>query len=1110
MRKKILFIFLALLMLGAIGYFYVNNVLLPVQLKALVAEKSGEFLGREVTIDGFQFHVFKGAALTGVKVARAGNPDQDFVTVEEISFRFLFNGWKSVFIPNIKILSPKIHLFRDSGNDWNFTDLLDRKTGGDDTSEDPAWSLSAGGVTVENARIEVTDASFEETFVEQVVIPSLSVGLSLPAKIRAQTSLELPLRATSLTLSGDYFPRDQNFEFSIQGKTIPLTAYKNYLAAHIPVDLTTLDVSSIDLTAKQTSADLNIYGEISIPAIDVSVDKTRLSGSDLNLTGLNLTRTDNVWSGQGRLEFTDGNVRSGDLSFQGGLTSRVASLTIDGSRFSLEADAEITTARLAPRSDQSFEGDLTLTQLKVETSDGTTSVQGRIEAKNAALAWARDGKLTGDFAVNNLDARIGKEMIASGSLNMTSSDIEFNGRRSTFASLQSSAFKFTKTDARTELTTDLELVGAALRPAEEYLIEGSLRSDQSVITLTGSEISVVTDLTARPGLLVDIYPYGVFQGALSAPRFAIHHSPETLKADGTLNFSESTWRHADGMLFTASPDIKISVNQNFTDDVLDYTIDGELAGAHGEGLPEVGRVENISGSFRLKPESARLESMTLRVLNTDLTAEGTITNFNNPVFDLQVAGDDLNLASLTQQWPMIAEKIPGTVTGSASVDVRYQGPVSPFNPEGIQGSAEISNGTFQHETFEAPLKNISGELTADRGNITWSGLNVTILDRTLLLEGSLKDLKQPAIETRLTGEDLSLKTNLSVSGRNLAVKEFDGQYLSSTFKLNGLIKLGDTPHLDLDGNLAIEPEDFRDIHPVMDTYLDEYTPRGRINIRPVIKGPPQSWRDWNLSVGADAAALVIKGISLEHVTLQYRQSEKRVQTANLAGGVFGGAFQLTGTADLELPSLPVKAKIDLRNVNLKSIREAYNLEKTELEGFLELDVSLNGPVTVPDRMHGSGQLVVTEGFISHQPTLGGIKQILLGLLPEYNTIIFNDAASAFDIADSQIRLRDTLIKGTPVDLRIKGSIGFNQALNLNVTSSPSARLIQKNQDVRSLPTSLVSRAVTIPVRGTLTQPEFKQPQFAPLNLLESAAEILGTEIKGAREIQNILGDLLGR
>ena len=77
-------------MLGTIGYYYINNIFLPVKFKHYVEVKSQEFLGRSVSIGALEFEILKGFVLSDVEIQRKDDGSKHFARFKEISFNVLF------------------------------------------------------------------------------------------------------------------------------------------------------------------------------------------------------------------------------------------------------------------------------------------------------------------------------------------------------------------------------------------------------------------------------------------------------------------------------------------------------------------------------------------------------------------------------------------------------------------------------------------------------------------------------------------------------------------------------------------------------------------------------------------------------------------------------------------------------------------------------------------------------------------------------------------------------------------------------------------------------------------------------------------------------------
>src|SRR3989338_2645624 len=194
MRKKILFIFLTLVMLMTILIIYVNNFFFPVQFKQIVIQKAEKFLNRTVRFDSIRFHPIKGIVIANLGISDKDSPETPFFHVDELSASVLYAPIfrdKKVIIPHLTIVKPVVSLKRNSTAEWNFSDLLNANK--PDSTQNQASSTTKsplgfflGGVSIVDGDLTILDKSVEPAFFETLEDINLKVSLSVQKRFHSQ------------------------------------------------------------------------------------------------------------------------------------------------------------------------------------------------------------------------------------------------------------------------------------------------------------------------------------------------------------------------------------------------------------------------------------------------------------------------------------------------------------------------------------------------------------------------------------------------------------------------------------------------------------------------------------------------------------------------------------------------------------------------------------------------------------------------------------------------------------------------------------------------------------------------------------------------------------
>ncbi|MBI3234278.1 MAG: DUF748 domain-containing protein, partial [Bacteroidetes bacterium] len=118
--------------------------------------------------------------------------------------------------------TPYVHLIRGKDANWNFADLLTKRSGSSDDKKLP-FSFFVGGVKIQNGIIEVTDLSEETPFHKTLQLALLDVSLSLKKGVKFSVQSTLDRRESVIEINGNYDPLAKKFEAacSLRGIDVP-------------------------------------------------------------------------------------------------------------------------------------------------------------------------------------------------------------------------------------------------------------------------------------------------------------------------------------------------------------------------------------------------------------------------------------------------------------------------------------------------------------------------------------------------------------------------------------------------------------------------------------------------------------------------------------------------------------------------------------------------------------------------------------------------------------------------------------------------------------------------------------------------------------------------
>lgn len=280
MKRKLLFIFVAALLLSSVGIIYLNKVVLPIKIKSLIIRTLEEQTQKRVALESVQFNIFKGLVLRNLCLYDETKP---IISLKEGSCAFfilpLFQ--KKIIIPKIKLVSAVIFLQRRADHTFNLKDLLIPKA----PATKKNFNIFVYSLNITNSRIDFEDNTLNPTFTKSMDKLSLTLSLSLPASIKFNLASEIPANLRiKIMASGEFRIPEKQLTAKIAIKDLSpqeFSAYYQNLGVSIPEG--TID-ARINMALKDNILNANLEGQNNGLVISKNKIQAKLnSGMKVNL-----------------------------------------------------------------------------------------------------------------------------------------------------------------------------------------------------------------------------------------------------------------------------------------------------------------------------------------------------------------------------------------------------------------------------------------------------------------------------------------------------------------------------------------------------------------------------------------------------------------------------------------------------------------------------------------------------------------------------------------------------------------------------------------------------------------------------------------------------------
>ncbi len=282
MIRKIIITIIITIILFSGFLVYLNKVLLPLKLKAIIIKNIETITQREAALESLQFNIFKGVGIKGLTIFE--NPAFDkgpFLKIKEVDFSFLFVPLfkeKKVIITSLKIDSPEFKLIRDKNNLWNFSDLLNIKFEQGKPKQNISFLIY--NIRVLKTKCIFEDKNFEPYFSKQLEDFNCRINFSLPSKLKFVFEGNIPgqKQTSLLSAKGEFDLITQKLDAYLIFKDISLTDYSPYYQG-LPFILKSGKINNANLKFSWQGDKGNLLAQLGTANLNITKDAYELTGN---------------------------------------------------------------------------------------------------------------------------------------------------------------------------------------------------------------------------------------------------------------------------------------------------------------------------------------------------------------------------------------------------------------------------------------------------------------------------------------------------------------------------------------------------------------------------------------------------------------------------------------------------------------------------------------------------------------------------------------------------------------------------------------------------------------------------------------------------------------
>ena len=279
--KIIIAVILIIAFLVSGTLIYVNNVLLPVKIKARITQELAKNLGKNVRIEKLSYNLIKGLVIQNL-VIYDQSEDQTYLSVKEASLNLLFFPLfkRKIIVPLLRIDSPKIYLKIKPDNTLNLMELCKIQTA---QKEKPKFSFIISKIDLGNGALQFVDERLSPNYTKKITDLKIGAGLNLPGAIKFILQAKIQNFASGpsfVSASGEYNLFKQALGAKVKIANVIIDDYLLYLNK-LPVSLSN-GVVNADFEIGFKDKELEVKGATDTKGLNLKKEKFSLS-VDINL-----------------------------------------------------------------------------------------------------------------------------------------------------------------------------------------------------------------------------------------------------------------------------------------------------------------------------------------------------------------------------------------------------------------------------------------------------------------------------------------------------------------------------------------------------------------------------------------------------------------------------------------------------------------------------------------------------------------------------------------------------------------------------------------------------------------------------------------------------------
>ncbi len=447
---------------------------------------------------------------------------------------------------------------------------------------------------------------------------------------------------------------------------------------------------------------------------------------------------------------------------------------------------------------------------------------------------------------------------------------------------------------------------------------------------------------------------------------------------------------------------------------------------------EVPLVEDLNGVLTFKPDSLKTESISGVCQKLIFNARGSFSHFSEPVFEAtfrtkSIIGDLLSAVpqnltrALMKDWDL--EGFCETVTSAKG---------SFKEPAAIRWSSflKVRDCTLKNIVKKIDLTEISSDLSVNPEGVRFKNTRLTAFKKNYFLEGTLPALAGQSAYISIRSQDLGLMASYTRNKDLFEIQNAKFSYPGIRGEFHGKSLGFEKPFLDFKGNFEADLERMVFLAAPKAPALKNSGLKGSLAARFILKGVWDDPLNWDLELDGKSETLWVKKMRLDDFETQIRMKNKKLNIPYLHARPYRGSGGFRSSFDLAKPDIPFDGKLYFNDLDLELLSKDLDLKQKDLAGKATFTATLRGHLKSKDSFSGYGRVNIHEGQLWKTDLFKDMGRLPLVTVIGLDEVNFRDLNADFTIHRKKISTQNLTLDSDTVHLLFKGSVGFDQSLDL--------------------------------------------------------------------------------